>query len=184
MGSVYLTVGAAGSVVERALVGVRKLVDPERIVVGDPTAAKVAPDRQETQLGTGLIQRLASGRDLYCPAQCPTELLRRLLHAAGRAHDSSGATGDDPPKRGPIRPVPTEPSDLASPKLKLIDSLDTVWSYASAHAASFASRHPKTLAATVSIGLAGFAATAFGVAPMVPDAASLPKSRTAILAFC
>ena len=39
----------------------------------------------------------------------------------------------------------------------------------------FASRHPKSLAAFVSISLAGFAATAFGVAPLVPDASSLPK---------
>lgn len=63
--------------------------------------------------------------------------------------------------------------------MKLTASLDSAWAYASAHAASFASRHPKTLAATVSIGLAGFAATAFGVAPMVPDAALLPK-RTVV----
>ncbi|MEO8836814.1 MAG: M23 family metallopeptidase [Caldimonas sp.] len=54
-------------------------------------------------------------------------------------------------------------------------SLDVAWAYASAHAASFASRYPKTLAATVSLTLAGFAATAFGVAPDVPDAADLPK---------
>ena len=53
--------------------------------------------------------------------------------------------------------------------------LDLAWAYTSAHAASFASRYPKTLAASVSLGLAGFAATAFGVAPMVPDAASLPQ---------
>ncbi len=63
--------------------------------------------------------------------------------------------------------------------MKLSASLDLAWSYASAHAASFASLHPKTLAATVSIGLAGFAAAAFGVAPMVPDAALLPK-RTVV----
>jgi murein DD-endopeptidase MepM/ murein hydrolase activator NlpD len=53
--------------------------------------------------------------------------------------------------------------------------LEVAWAYASAHAASFASRYPKTLAASVSLGLAGFAATAFGVAPLVPDAAFLPK---------
>ena len=54
-------------------------------------------------------------------------------------------------------------------------SLDVAWAYASAHVASLASRHPKTLAATVSLGLAGFAATAFGIAPQVPDASDLPK---------
>ena len=53
--------------------------------------------------------------------------------------------------------------------------LELAWAYTSAHAASFAARYPKTLAASVSLGLAGFAATAFGVAPMVPDASSLPQ---------
>ena len=52
--------------------------------------------------------------------------------------------------------------------------LELAWAYTSAHAASFAARYPKTLAASVSLGLAGFAATAFGVAPMVPDASTLP----------
>jgi murein DD-endopeptidase MepM/ murein hydrolase activator NlpD len=60
-------------------------------------------------------------------------------------------------------------------KLKSLVSLELAWAYAVAHAASFASRYPKTLAASVSLGLAGFAATAFGVAPLVPDPASLPK---------
>jgi murein DD-endopeptidase MepM/ murein hydrolase activator NlpD len=53
--------------------------------------------------------------------------------------------------------------------------VEVAWAYASAHVASFASRYPKTLAASVSIGLAGFAATAFGIAPQVPDAADLPR---------
>ena len=53
--------------------------------------------------------------------------------------------------------------------------METAWAYASAHAASFATRYPKTLAATVSVGLAGFAATAFGVAPMVPDPSDMPR---------
>ena len=53
--------------------------------------------------------------------------------------------------------------------------LELAWAYTSAHAASFAARYPKTLAASVSLGLAGFAATAFGVAsPIVPDASTLP----------
>ncbi|MEO8310648.1 MAG: M23 family metallopeptidase [Caldimonas sp.] len=54
-------------------------------------------------------------------------------------------------------------------------SLDVAWDYASAHIASFASRYPRALTATVSLGLAGFAATAFGIAPQVPDAADLPQ---------
>jgi murein DD-endopeptidase MepM/ murein hydrolase activator NlpD len=59
--------------------------------------------------------------------------------------------------------------------LKSLAFLEVAWSYSVAHAASLASRYPKTLAASVSIGLAGFAATAFGVAPLVPDPAALPK---------
>ena len=59
--------------------------------------------------------------------------------------------------------------------MKSLTSLDVAWAYTSAHIASFASRYPKTLTATVSLGLAGFAATAFGIAPQVPDAADLPR---------
>jgi murein DD-endopeptidase MepM/ murein hydrolase activator NlpD len=59
--------------------------------------------------------------------------------------------------------------------LKSLAPLEVAWAYAVAHAASFASRYPKTLAASVSLGLAGFAATAFGVAPLAPDASLLPK---------
>ena len=44
-----------------------------------------------------------------------------------------------------------------------------------ARIASFASRHPRTLAASVSLALAGSAVTAFGVAPQVPDPAALPQ---------
>ncbi len=59
--------------------------------------------------------------------------------------------------------------------MKSLVSVDVAWAYVSAHVASFASRYPKTLAASVSLGLAGFAATAFGVAPQVPDASDLPR---------
>src|SRR3982751_1450378 len=68
-----------------------------------------------------------------------------------------------------------EPSTEAPQKLKSLASLDVAWDYASAHIASFASRHPRTLAASVSVALAGFPRTAFDVAPQVPDAADLPK---------
>jgi murein DD-endopeptidase MepM/ murein hydrolase activator NlpD len=59
--------------------------------------------------------------------------------------------------------------------LKSPAPLDVAWDYASAHIASFASRYPRTLTASVSLALAGFAATAFGVAPQVPDASDLPQ---------
>ena len=66
--------------------------------------------------------------------------------------------------------------------MKSLVPVEVAWAYGSAHVASFASRYPKTLAATVSLGLAGFAATAFGIAPQVPDAADLPQ-RTIVEAI-
>ena len=81
---------------------------------------------------------------------------------------------DDSPDAALTR-WPTDRVLELPPKLKSLPSVSIAWAYASAHAASCASRYPKTLATTVSLGLAGFAATAFGVAPMVPDAASLPQ---------
>jgi murein DD-endopeptidase MepM/ murein hydrolase activator NlpD len=59
--------------------------------------------------------------------------------------------------------------------LKSLASLDVAWDYASAHIASFASRYPRTLAVSAFAALTGFAATAFGIAPEVPDAADLPQ---------
>ncbi len=59
--------------------------------------------------------------------------------------------------------------------MKSLTSVDVAWDYVSAHVASFASRYPRTLTASVSLGLAGFGATAFGIAPQVPDAAELPQ---------
>lgn len=43
------------------------------------------------------------------------------------------------------------------------------------HAGGFVKRHPRTLTSLIVAGLAGFAAAAFGIAPMAPDAADLPK---------
>ncbi len=40
----------------------------------------------------------------------------------------------------------------------------------------FISTHPRGLASAVIVGLAGFGATAFGIAPMAPDASSVPLS--------
>lgn len=43
------------------------------------------------------------------------------------------------------------------------------------HAEAFVARHPRTLTATVVGLLSCFAVTAFGIAPLAPDAAALPK---------
>ncbi|MDB5999049.1 MAG: peptidase [Rhizobacter sp.] len=42
-------------------------------------------------------------------------------------------------------------------------------------AGQFISRHPRSVTATIVVCLAGFGATAFGIAPMAPDASLLPK---------
>ena len=42
-------------------------------------------------------------------------------------------------------------------------------------AESFAARHPRALTASVVGALSCFAVTAFGIAPMAPDAAELPR---------
>ncbi|HEX2011570.1 MAG TPA: M23 family metallopeptidase [Roseateles sp.] len=44
-----------------------------------------------------------------------------------------------------------------------------------ARAEGFAARHPKALTRTVVIALGGFAITAFGIAPLAPNAADLPQ---------
>jgi len=68
-----------------------------------------------------------------------------------------------------------EPSTELLGQLKSLASLDVARDRALARIASFASRHPRTLAASVSLALAGSAVTAFGVAPQVPDPAALPQ---------
>ena len=43
-----------------------------------------------------------------------------------------------------------------------------------AHAGSFVRAHPRSLTAAVTLGLAGFGATAFGIAPLIADAPNMP----------
>jgi murein DD-endopeptidase MepM/ murein hydrolase activator NlpD len=45
-----------------------------------------------------------------------------------------------------------------------------------AQVGQFVARHPRSLSSVAILGLAGFGATAFGIAPMAPDAALLPRS--------
>ena len=50
--------------------------------------------------------------------------------------------------------------------------------YGTARAAKgFAARHRRGLSGTFLIGLAGFGVTAFGIAPLAPDAADLPRRQ-------
>jgi len=59
--------------------------------------------------------------------------------------------------------------------LKSLDSLDRAVAAALVRTSRIVSSHPRSLTAAVVIGLGGFAATAFGIAPMMPDASDLPK---------
>jgi murein DD-endopeptidase MepM/ murein hydrolase activator NlpD len=59
--------------------------------------------------------------------------------------------------------------------LKLLQSLDRAVASAAATTGRFVTAHPRKLSAAVMLVLAGFGATAFGIAPMAPDAADIPK---------
>jgi murein DD-endopeptidase MepM/ murein hydrolase activator NlpD len=59
--------------------------------------------------------------------------------------------------------------------LSSLDSVDRALEDAGSRTVRFIARHPKKIAAAVSIALAGCAATAFGVAPLLPDPALLPQ---------
>lgn len=60
-------------------------------------------------------------------------------------------------------------------ELKLLDSLDRAVAQATARTGRFVAAHPRKLSAAVMLALGGFGVTAFGIAPMAPDAANLPK---------
>lgn len=53
--------------------------------------------------------------------------------------------------------------------------IDRALASAANHTGDFVMAHPRSLSAAVTLALAGFAATAFGIAPSVPDASDLPK---------
>ena len=59
--------------------------------------------------------------------------------------------------------------------MKSLDLLDRAVASATARTGRFVVAHPRKLSAAVMLALAGFGATAFGIAPMAPDASNLPK---------
>jgi murein DD-endopeptidase MepM/ murein hydrolase activator NlpD len=59
--------------------------------------------------------------------------------------------------------------------LDTVESIDRALTDIGASTHRFVARHPKKLAAALSIALAGFGATAFGLAPLMPDPADLPQ---------
>lgn len=59
--------------------------------------------------------------------------------------------------------------------MKSLESLDHALAAVIAQTGHFVSAHPRRLSAAVMLSLAGFGVTAFGIAPMAPDAADIPK---------
>ena len=54
------------------------------------------------------------------------------------------------------------------------DTIDRAWAKAVERIGSFVSAHPRALTAAVTLGLAGFGATAFGIAPLIADSPNMP----------
>ncbi|HEY8709748.1 MAG TPA: M23 family peptidase, partial [Burkholderiaceae bacterium] len=59
--------------------------------------------------------------------------------------------------------------------MKTTSSLDRALAAAVAHTGRFVSSHSRGLTVAVTLALVGFGVTAFGIAPMAPDASDLPK---------
>jgi len=59
--------------------------------------------------------------------------------------------------------------------LNATESIDRAAVSAGMRARQFVAAHPRSLTTAVMLALAGFAATAFGIAPLVPDASNMPK---------
>jgi murein DD-endopeptidase MepM/ murein hydrolase activator NlpD len=83
--------------------------------------------------------------------------------------------GRDKPERSSLLlRLQTGPNGPAI-KLSSFDKLQTAVASASEQATHFAGRHPRTLTALLVAGLMGFGVTAFGIAPLAPDASDLPR---------
>lgn len=59
--------------------------------------------------------------------------------------------------------------------MKSLDFVDRAVAQATARTGRFVTAHPRKLSAAVMLSLAGFGVTAFGIAPMAPDASDIPK---------
>jgi murein DD-endopeptidase MepM/ murein hydrolase activator NlpD len=76
-----------------------------------------------------------------------------------------------PPWRGSAeRALTLEPNKLSS-----LDPLDRALADGLERTGRFVNRHPRSISSAIVLALAGFGATAFGIAPLAPDAADLPS---------
>ena len=114
-----------------------------------------------------------------------------LRHAGSRLSPEAGILVDSP---RPIVPSDTPSTDprahatseldevadaapmLPDEELKPLDALDAAAAKAASRFNRFVARHPRGIASAVVISLTGFAATAFGIAPIAPDAADLTRT--------
>ncbi|HND55363.1 MAG TPA: hypothetical protein PLV92_23275, partial [Pirellulaceae bacterium] len=114
-----------------------------------------------------------------------------LRHAGCRLSPEAGILVDSP---RPIVPSDTPSTDprahatseldevadaapmLPDEELKPLDALDAAAAKAASRFNRFVARHPRGIASAVVISLTGFAATAFGIAPIAPDAADLTRT--------
>lgn len=72
---------------------------------------------------------------------------------------------------GACRQGPTGPTI----KLSSLETLERDVATAGSRITRFIGRHPRTLTTAIVVGLMGFGVTAFGIAPLAPDAADLPR---------
>ena len=70
---------------------------------------------------------------------------------------------------------PPTPSSGLQTDLKSLDIIDRAIVTMAENTGRFVSAYPRSLSAAVMLGLAGFGVTAFGIAPLAPDAADIPK---------
>jgi murein DD-endopeptidase MepM/ murein hydrolase activator NlpD len=89
--------------------------------------------------------------------------------------DSSGRPGrhDQPEHRASVLAA----WGLVAPRSKLssLETLERDAVAAGSRLTQFIGRHPRTLTSLIVTGLMGFGVTAFGIAPLAPDAADLPR---------
>ena len=112
---------------------------------------------------------------VYCAAVAGP-LQDRSRQGRPSATDSSGRLlGEDQPTHETKRSCRLTERPAAPPKLNSLDQADRALDNVAARTRLFVSRHPRKLAAAISVALAGFGVTAFGVAPLMPDPVNLPR---------
>ena len=93
----------------------------------------------------------------------------------GGRHSSGGPGSQTNQRVQPIRSFASTWADRPRIKLSSFEHLDRVVAVSGTRTRQFVHAHHRSLAAAVVVGLMGFGVTAFGIAPMAPDASDLPR---------